>query len=154
MIDGQKIKKYLYDFSRWMLISELFSLVVLIASVILRYVRMNGCTTIVSIIRDLTSHGESFIFCIPLIAGLLVEFAEKKDRTDKRFTFIIGFFGILLLCNGFGYMIVTAYAGNRFLSFWFITIIPLFFLNFSAFVTITFSNAADNAGKRRRNKVN
>lgn len=153
MIDGKKIKNYLYDFSRWILISEVFSLVVFIASILSRYAIMDGCATMGSIAKDLTSHGESFIFCIPLIAGLLVEFAEKKDRGDKRFIFFIGLFGILLLSNGFGYSIVAAKAGNKVLPFWAITIIPLFFLNFSAFVSLTVPNVENNT-KRKRNKGN
>lgn len=129
------MKKFARVFVRWLLVAEIFSILVLFLAYFIpdisTYIGSESkVVSLKEIVYEMTSRGEALLLFIPLIASLILELYERKVQI-KFSLFVLYFLIVLLVSYGLLYPVILK--GDKKIELVLITaIIPLITLNISA----------------------
>jgi len=137
-------KKNIIDYFIWVLFAQIISLFVFFVALRIIYYRDNSGDVhlFYKVFKDLTSHGETFVFYIPASCWLFLEMYEKRKKRDKTFAFFIGLFLLAFLYTSSEYVVVVS--GLMDYSFFLHVVFPLVLLNITAILVKSIYNEDKN----------
>jgi len=138
---NKNIKEPFHDLLQWFIVGEVISLIVLfISSVSINIKEGTNISHPMEIVYKMSSNGEIYFLCIPLLAGMLVEFYQKKERSGFN-ALVFWWFLILLFVYFFFYITLLLTETKQINLLFLTTLLPLIILNVSATLVKLLSNA-------------